>query len=128
MFGFDTNGEIENVVAQDADSYLSQRGEHDANLLYFAKESGGYPLLQIHVTADRALLHFFAEEGRPGWISRNPIDELDVDELVTFFESENGASIQVSKANVFSVTDASKALNQFLETNEIPNSISWYEL
>ena len=60
-----------------------------------------YPLLQIHVTADRALLHFFAEEGRPGWISRNPIDELDVDELVTFFESENGASIQVSKAKCF---------------------------
>ncbi len=87
------------------------------------------PCMAMLVKNDYAYLHFFPEEGHPGFQSVGQDTDLDEDGDSTFYTgSDSGEEVSVPNYAVLPFQMAVNAVKEFFETKEMPQSVDWEEL
>lgn len=114
--------EVETVAA--LDKVLDLRYGNRANE-YLICGKDRYPLLCVQVRGAVACLHFFPEEGHPGFLS---VGEGAAAGLETFYTNTPTEEIEVAADAVVSFDQAREAAREFFRSHVIPRSIRWVEL
>lgn len=87
-----------------------------------------YPMLDVLVTGDLAALHYFPREGHPGFRAAGNLAGLEQWEITVFDISACGDTIGVLNDAVMPVARALAAAKEFLTSDQLPQSVEWFEL
>ncbi len=113
--------------ADEIEEILCKQNENKVNEFWISNETA-FPFMGVLTNSSYAYVHFFDEEGSPGF--RGLADEdlgLDEDELPTFYSS-NGEIMSVEIECIVSLNKAVEVVREFFETGSMPTSIEWDEL
>ena len=113
--------EIETVA--DLRSHLSFRHDEHYASFWLSTDSETDPSLGIFINRDRAVAFYFRESGDPGYYSNGPdTGDETVDFLIDNFQRDRYPTHMV-----VSTADAFLAMEQFLESRQLPDAIRWAE-
>lgn len=119
-------GRVELSADDAVDSVLEQRFGGRWNE-YWVSGDEKYPALAILVAGDTACVHYFPEDGHPGFISVSKNNNAQG--TVEFRTNTIQEKIEVPKSAVVPLSDARGVFIQFLENRgELPSAIEWLEL
>jgi hypothetical protein len=107
---------------------LKRRHGNDANEFWLSHGNDRYPAISLLVNGDLAALHYFPKEGHPGFRSAGNVAGLKPEEMTTFWISAGGETIDVLNDAVMPFAVALAAAMQFLTSDELPQSVEWFEL
>lgn len=113
--------------ADEIEEILHKQNVNNVNEFWISTETQ-FPCVGVLTNSSYAYVHFFDEEGSPGF--RGLADEdlgLDEDELPTFYSS-NGEIMSVEIECVVSLNKAVEVVREFFETGSMPTCIEWDEL
>ncbi len=126
---YDHQGEMSSSGHEDVASLLSRRfPPSNWNVFYMTTGKNKYPLLQIHVKEDMAVLHYFPAEGNAGYISKSGDSNHSESEMIAFPESQEGAEMEVASYAAVPIKYAMEAAEEFMASNRLPDRIDWLEL
>ena len=113
--------------ADEIEEILHKQNGNNVNEFWISTETQ-FPCLGVLTNSSYAYVHFFDEDGSPGF--RGLADEdlgLDENELPTFYSS-NGEIMSVEIECIVSLNKAVEVVREFFETGSMPTSIEWDEL
>jgi hypothetical protein len=84
-----------------------------------------YPYLVVALAPAGAALHYFPEEDNPGWFS---VGTGEAEGSVEFRTNTPQEPIEISAHAIVSVSLATKAVAEFLESDAAPGCLEWEEL
>ncbi len=84
-----------------------------------------FPTLAVAVANEVASVHYFPEEGHPGFIS---LGDQTLTGDVVFLTGLPSETIEVGKRYTLSWELARRAVEEFSTHLELPRCLSWYEL
>lgn len=85
-----------------------------------------YPCLCISVNNGLAHVHYFEDEGEPGF---QAVGHLDLNEdMIIFFTNNASEKIEIEKEYVVKIEDAIKIACDFCEFQQLPECAEWDEL
>ena len=84
-----------------------------------------YPHLVVALARAGAALHYFPEEGHPGWLS---VGAEEAEGSVEFRTNTPQEPVEISAHAVVSVSLATRGIAEFLESDAVPGSLKWEEL
>ena len=97
------------------------KSSRDGDLAEFwLGETGLFPALVVHTNRELAYLHYFLENGHPGF---QPVGNHKFSGQVKFLNE-----ISVSRAVVVGVEQAYQAAVEFFNCQSLPDCIEWCEL
>lgn len=92
-------------------------------------EEERYPCIVVSVYNDLAYLHYFEDEGEPGWSSvTEQSNGLDEEGMTKFYTNSGMEEIMIENGSIVSVDKAMEAVAEFMDTEEMPDCIEWEEL
>jgi len=113
---------------KDVENVLNYRTEKGVNEFWIYGETK-YPLLGLLVNKGTAYLHYFVNEGEPGFQSiGNDNLELDENENSIFYTNTDTEEVSIPNYSIITFTSALKAVKEFFETNDMPQCIEWDEM
>lgn len=84
-----------------------------------------YPCLCISVNGEFAHVHYFSEEGDPGY---QAIGDLElVDDMMVFIANTN-EEINIENGYILKKDDAIKVAFEFFNSQDLPKCVKWEEL
>lgn len=120
-------GVVEVDEATSIDNVLGLRYGSGVNEFWIFRESE-FPHLAILVNQDRACVHYFPEEGHPGFRSRGEVEgPLDEEYLVFYTNTPQEELTVPAKASV-PVDLAIRAAREFFADPRLPPALRWDEL
>lgn len=84
-----------------------------------------FPNLVVAIGPPGAALHYFPEDGHPGWQS---VGTPDAPGSVEFRTNTPEEKNEIAASAVVSTDMAARAMEQFLEDASLPDCVSWHEL
>jgi hypothetical protein len=117
------------IYHQDAlESRLLIRDDaHCANRFYLYNDDQAYPLLDLWVKDNMAVLYYFNQADEAPSISQSN-EYLHLGERVSFHEDPNGEATGLPSSAIVSIKKAIMAAKEFSETKRIPTCIEWLDL
>lgn len=92
-------------------------------------EEQTYPCMVVLVYKNLAYLHFFEDEGEPGWTSvAEQINESDEDGMTKFYTNNGTEEVMIENRAIVTVDKVVETVVEFINTNEMPKCIEWEEL
>jgi hypothetical protein len=121
----DLEGSRTVATADDLAGALARR-INGSNHFLLSGVGANYPLLDVLVRDDLAMVHYFASEGAAGSQSVSTRDDLP--EEVEFPENMTGEPVPMPASVVIDARTAIRCIEQFAETLSRPTLIDWVEL
>lgn len=124
--GYGRTWQVEDVA--DLEKALAWRDSRGGGLFWLSQD-GGFPTLAIRVSGDVADLHFFPEDGHPGFrcLGGVSLPEDGMTKLV--FEGcdpEDGE--ETPNRFIVPLERAISVAREFLGRQQMPSAVSWFEL
>jgi len=117
-------------IAADAatlEAVLGKRYGANANEFWLSGEEP-YPAVTILVREQLACVHFFPEDGHPGYLLKGGRSIVEPSGFTTFFTNTPTEEIEVANENIVPFSDAQRIAREFFLTNSMPGSDDWFEL
>ena len=122
---FDFEGRHEASSPQQLHLALSRRFD-DGNHFEIAAVGRTYPMLDLMVSGDLAVVHYFPVEGKAGAQS---IGGLGLSaEVVEFPEDRTGATFTLPGSTVIPISTAMRCVEEFSVDLQRPRAVTWLEL
>ncbi len=114
---------------QGVERVLSTRDARGGGEYWLAEGVRDYPCLGVTVSGDQSAIHYFPEEGHPGFRCLGGIG-LPTDGKSTFeFDGcDPGNGMEVPNGFVVPVATAVAVAKDFLRCKNLPTSAEWFEL
>jgi hypothetical protein len=112
----------------DVERILLKRCNQGVNAFWIFHEPREKPILLILAKNQMANLHYFPDEGHPGYISVGNIPSLPAHDYTMFFMNSPKEEEHVPNDAIVPFADALAAAKEFLVSTELPHSIEWFEL
>jgi len=122
---FDFEGRQEASSAEQLHRALSRRFD-GGNHFEIAAVGRQYPMLDLMVSGDLAVVHYFAAEGSAGTQSIGDVG--DAVETVEFPEDRAGATFTMPGSTVVSMATAISCAEEFSIDLQRPTAVTWFEL
>lgn len=122
---FDVGGRQEASSTEQLHRALSRRFDR-GNHFEIAARGSSYPMLDLMVSGDLAVVHYFPAEGNAG--AQSIGDPGSGAELVEFPDNGLGATVTMPGSTVLSLTTAIRCAEEFSIDLQRPTTITWYEL
>lgn len=107
---------------------LSKKDINDTNEFWISIETQ-FPFMGVLTNKTLAYVHFFDEDGSPGFRALSNCDiGLDLDATTTFYSNNRSEIIEVENECVISLDNAIKIVQEFYTTNKMPICVEWDEL
>lgn len=84
-----------------------------------------YPCLCVSVNGEYAHVHYFNEEGDPGY---QAIGNLRIGNEMMVFMTNTNEEIYIEKEYILRREDAVKVVLEFFNTQDLPKCVEWEEL
>lgn len=92
-------------------------------------EEQTYPCIVVLVYKNLAYLHYFEEEGEPGWSSvAEQINEPDEEGMTKFYTNSGTEEVMIEDRAIVTVDKAVEVVFEFSITKKRPNCMEWEEL
>ncbi len=85
------------------------------------------PSLSVHIYQHFAYVHYFPEEGHPGF-QPSEMTPAGTPATVDFLMTDGSATIEMPADTICRVEDAYRAAIEFFQTRTMPTCINWFEL
>jgi len=119
-------GKTEVSEARELEEVLKIRRFEGINeFVIFAKEE--YPYMTFSVNGERACLHFFPEEGHPGFVSVGGGFAESGEEMTDFYLSPMEV-VEIGSEFVVDIDTAYAAVKEFFSGYKRPACLEWFEL
>ena len=122
---FDFEGRREASSAEQLHLALSRRFD-GGNHFEIAALGRAYPMLDLMVSDDLAVVHYFAAEGNAGAQSIGDLGHAA--ETVEFPENRAGAAYTMPGSTVVRMTTAIRCADEFSIDLQRPTAVTWLEL
>lgn len=111
-------------------SAMQKRNDKGYNEFWICMdEKQSYPCIVVSVKDDLAYLHYFEEEGEPGWASVSErLNGLDEEGMTTFYTNNGAEEIMIENRAIVAFDKAVEAVEEFSDTGRMPNCMEWEEL
>lgn len=113
-------------TAEELQGALKRRFGNDANELWLSSNEAKFPALAIMVRGNLCCLHYFPQDGHPGFISQGT--ELDGEGATIFYSGNPNVEQEMPNENVVPFENALNAATEFLVSAGLPRAIDWLEL
>jgi len=121
-------GGSEHANDQDAlNIVLKRRYGANANEFWLSADAP-FPSLSILVRDDLASVHYFPEEGHPGYSLVGGQSELERGGSTIFFTNSPSEEIEIANEMIVPFSIALQVAHQFFASPTRPTSHTWYEL
>ena len=107
---------------------LMRRHGEDANEFWLSHGSQRYPAIALLVKGKLAALHYFPQEQHPGFRAAGNMAGLKPGAMTSFWISAGGETVEVLNDAVMPFASALSVAKEFLISNELPQSVIWFEL
>ncbi len=88
-----------------------------------------FPFMGVLTNKSFAYVHFFDEDGSPGFSALSDCDlGLDIEKTSIFYTNNASEIIEVENECVLSIDKAIEIVKEFFNTKQIPKCIEWDEL
>lgn len=85
------------------------------------------PCLSVHIYQHFAYIHYFPEEGHPGY-QPTEMTPADTPATVKFLMDDGMSTIEMPADTICGAEDAYRAAVEFFQTRTMPSVINWFEL
>jgi hypothetical protein len=106
---------------------LNKRYGNNANDFWISRDNSEYPILTLMVKDDCACVHYFPEDGNPGFVSIGSNVNLENDGATIFYVTDE-EEMSVANNLVIPIKLAMGAANEFFDSPEQPKCIKWFNL
>ena len=120
-------GMVECNSVEEARLVLEKRYGNGVNEFWISGENN-YPYLGLLVNNELASLGYFSSNDGSIFSSVGTDTELDLGQMTVFYTNTPTEEIGVSNNMVIPIYMALMAVNEFLNTYELPVCIEWFEL
>jgi len=123
-------GACEASDSSELEDILSRRAANGSNAFWIYCDEKNYPAISILVTGLLSSLHYFPEEGHPGFVSVGKPSDLGLDAYGTtkFYLSATGEEQEVANESIVLFSDAVRAAKEFMMSKQRPSALDWFEL
>jgi hypothetical protein len=115
-------------ASDEIDSAMAKRYGSGVNAFWLSHGSSKYPSILILVNGDLASLHYFPEEGHPGFRSVGTVQGLEPGGTTAFFMNNVKEEQPILNDSIVPLSTALKAAKEFSASTELPHSVEWFEL
>ena len=128
VYDFDGLVEVSNI--RELEKALMKRYLKDGEEVnhFWLDHDEAYPSLAIPIRGNLAGLHYFPEEGHPGFRSEGNMKGLKMGKTTEFYMNIHGQSIDVINDAIVPVSVALRVAKEFFYSKELPKSVEWFEL
>jgi hypothetical protein len=123
---FDSVRNVENPA--DIEAVLSKRHRAGVNSFWLGQRAAGFPAVAIMVNGDLAHVHYFPNEGPPGFASVGGSLGLSPDGETVFCHDNTEEICPMMNYSVVPFSDALKAAQEFAVSNAMPKCLQWNSL
>ncbi len=107
---------------------LEKKTEKGVNEFWIS-EKGDYPLIGVLTNQNYAYVHYFKEEGEPGFqVISNENVGLDLKGTTVFYTNTDKEEVYIPNNAVITIGRAIEIVSEFFLTNKMPKCIEWTEL
>ena len=122
FLGTDLCDNLEGIV-----QIMKKQNENGFNEFWISIEKP-FPLMAVLTSKSIAHVHFFDEDGSPGFSALSDCNlGLDIDQTCVFYTNTNEI-IEVENEYILSIDRAIEIVQEFFITKQIPKCIEWDEL
>ena len=110
------------------DAVLTSRYGTNANEFWLSLEDEKFPALAILVRDDLANVHYFPEDGHPGYLLTESQPNAKTGGSTVFFTNTPSEEVEIGNEGVVPFSSALKAAHEFFSSTTLPTLEGWFEL